>query len=785
MFATPRSKYFFVFVTSLVFVFTSTLLFSQNTVTADVVALDQPWMFNRLGTAQPTGMIFALKRDVVAIDIRKGLVPGNVKLREGKRPRPLVLRANEGDNLVINFTNLLTPFNQSQAFKPYSPLPDSTLILNQKEVNQIYPATRWAGLHIMGVEMESSILSDGSWVGSNGNSLVPPIRGKNTITYSVICPKEGSYLLYSTAANVAEANLNGAQIANGLFGCLAVEPLNAEWYRSQVTQADLWNATRFYMTESGKRINKSNPTADGLNPPGFPIINYDTIISGTPVLKMYTEDASGNRTLVYSDLTAIITGPSTGSDPYHWSTSNRSAVFDSVWVTPDRRRPFREFAIHYHEATLAVQAFPIFYDGSAAVVDLLKGGPDNFAINYGTGGIGAEIYANRIGVGPMADCVDCAYEEFFLSAWAVGDPAMVVDVPANASGKSDEEVNLTLNNDLIYMQLKDSANANVKIDTSAKAKRVLYPDDPSNVYNSYMSDHLKFRLNHGGAGITHVHHQHQHQWLHTPNDDDGHYLDSQTLNPGTSYTLEMVHHGSGNLNRSVGDQIFHCHFYPHFAQGMWGMWRVHDVLELGTVLKDGIPVSGSRALPDYEIKTGTPIPAIVPIPSLAMAPLPAKVSIVDGQVVVEDTTIHKNPGFPFFIPGIAGKRPPHPPLDFAEGTLFNTSLKPIGVGLQDGGLPRGVIADGVVLFENHTGYDWTKLIDSLTYIELPHKGTPIEQIAMRAHATLNHPTRTPDGKRATFLLNGKKAVSGAPYANPYVNAESVVKLKNPAQRTKN
>jgi len=52
-----------------------------------------------------------------------------------------------------------------------------------------------------------------------------------------------------------------------------------------------------------------------------------------------------------------------------------------------------------------------------------------FAINYGTGGIGAEVYANRIGVGPMGPCVDCKFEEFFLSAWSVGDPAMLVDRP--------------------------------------------------------------------------------------------------------------------------------------------------------------------------------------------------------------------------------------------------------------------------------------------------------------------------------------------------------------------
>ena len=46
--------------------------------------------------------------------------------------------------------------------------------------------------------------------------------------------------------------------------------------------------------------------------------------------------------------------------------------------------------------------------------------------------------------------------------------------------------------------------------------------------------------------------------------------------------------GSGNVNQTVGDSIFHCHFYPHFAGGMWSMWRVHDVYETGTLLgKDG------------------------------------------------------------------------------------------------------------------------------------------------------------------------------------------------------
>src|SRR5262249_52881617 len=206
-------------------------------------------------------------------------------------------------------------------------------------------------------------------------------------------------------------------------------------------------------------------------------------------------------------------------------------------------------------------------------------------------------------------------------------------------------------------------------------------------------------------------------------------LDSQMLSPGASYTLEMVYNGSGNRNKVVGDSIFHCHFYPHFAAGMWAMWRTHDTFESGTFVypkgttiggKDvsGQVVPGSRALPDGEIEGGSPTPAIVPMPTISMAPLPAYAQIqhgvpvdgtptqLGGQVVIGGTCQNnkingldviggctngahvngtvlnsqfngtvmtgqfqpsktvENPGFPFFIPGIAGARAPHPPLDF-------------------------------------------------------------------------------------------------------------------------
>ena len=80
-----------------------------TTVTANVVAFDQIITYNRYGSFDPGGMMFALKRDVVPIIAANGLTAGNVQLRGNKRPRPIVLRVNEGDCLLVNFTNWLDP----------------------------------------------------------------------------------------------------------------------------------------------------------------------------------------------------------------------------------------------------------------------------------------------------------------------------------------------------------------------------------------------------------------------------------------------------------------------------------------------------------------------------------------------------------------------------------------------------------------------------------------------------------------------------------------------------
>ncbi len=167
-------------------------------IVANVVALDQPLIYNRLGAITPGGMIYALRRDVVNKDTglteAEGgvLEPGLVMLRPDKRPRPLTLRTNAGDKLQINFQNLLNP--EPLLGPPPPPDPAHPELTGQPVLLQ--PATRNIGIHVLGMQLVNSILDDGSNVGENDSSLVAP---GGQITYTLHADREGTYLLQNTA----------------------------------------------------------------------------------------------------------------------------------------------------------------------------------------------------------------------------------------------------------------------------------------------------------------------------------------------------------------------------------------------------------------------------------------------------------------------------------------------------------------------------------------------------------------------------------------------------------
>lgn len=186
---------------------------------------------------------------------------------------------------------------------------------------------------------------------------------------------------------------------------------------------------------------------------------------------------------------------------------------------------------------------------------------------------------------------------------------------------------------------------------------------PSNsAFKSICGDQIKWKLIHAGIKETHVFHFHNHQWRLEPEDQKSTLIDSISFSPQQCIEFTPVF-GAGSLTKTIGDVIWHCHLYPHFMQGMWGLMRILDKLENGT-----------RKLPDGSIS-----PRLVPLP--------------DREPPNEPDEIH--PGFPNFILGESGKKATKPPLgiigeeersptvleranfveDYAPGELYSKTFK--------------------------------------------------------------------------------------------------------------
>jgi hypothetical protein len=677
----------------------TTLPQPPRTIHAEVVALEQPIVYNRFGSMNPYGMLYALKQDVVSKDgapIGAETRPGQVRLADGKRPRPLVLRVNPGDTLVVHLTNMLSPDQPDLSSTvwpaPYTNLNEQELpgaeepeplgppiigrparegcgsaLATQRPPNPAdrrndWPRTRCVSITISGLTP----------AGDGGDPLVTGLVGiepGKTATYrwNISRDAEPSTHLFFSNAAPSGGEGDGGSLVHGLFGALHIEPKNSKWYRSEASAED-------FATARNKHI-------------GAAFLDYDAARKdGTPILHMLRQRGPQDYDLVYGNLNAIIVDQKYTDSP-----------------------AFREFTAIFHDE------LKTFYRDEFTLLETefsLAGIRDGFGINYGASGMGTILLANRLGIGPSKGCVECAYEEFFLESWANGDPALLAQ----------------------------------------------YADDPSNVHHSYLNDRVEFRNLHAGPKETHVFHLHAHQWLAQQHDGTGTYLDSQTIAPQQGFIYPIYYGGSGNRNQTVGDSIFHCHLYPHFAQGMWELWRVHDVLEDGTRrLPDGETGNGTDPLTGITAPSaGTPIPALIPLPRQAMPPMP-------------EYGPGKNPGYPFFIPGKPGHRAPQPPMDM----------------VRDGGLPRHIVTGGTRTVSHVSHGDATTMgpkdvlrralatgdlstaLESAHINILPKDGDPLEQAAMAFHAKPDgHVSRTPEGVPATYRVNGRAPQPGAPFADP-------------------
>ncbi|TCN27819.1 multicopper oxidase domain-containing protein [Mesobacillus foraminis] len=162
----------------------------------------------------------------------------------------------------------------------------------------------------------------------------------------------------------------------------------------------------------------------------------------------------------------------------------------------------------------------------------------------------------------------------------------------------------------------------------------VFGDPATPILRGYRGDPAVIRLIHGASKETHVFHYHVHQWLRDPSNERSEVIDAQSISPQSHYDVWPLY-GLGSLQGAIGDVIIHCHLYPHFAAGMWGINRIFDTLQDGSqCYPNGIPIAPLQPLPDR--------------------PCPPKPTV-------------ERPGFPNFIPGKVGCKAPRPPLGIVGG----------------------------------------------------------------------------------------------------------------------
>ena len=287
--------------------------------------------------------------------------------------------------------------------------------------------------------------------------------------------------------------------------------------------------------------------------------------------------------------------------------------------------------------------------------------PERFSFNYGS-----EAEYKRIEYKPEW-CADCVGEETGLSSWTYGDPATVklasgsgpwLPVQPDYAGADP----LARPGGLPAVNVEDCGLMLTNEPTETRSTSCF----TANVARAYQGDPVKIRFGHAGVFETHVFHLHAHTWAAEP-DDNGPAgsippkptpsnqprattIDSQTYSPWAAFTADLNYGGGARIG-TVGDSIFHCHLYPHFAAGFWSLLRVHDAHEDGTnATPDGHLVTSWVALED--IGAGiVPVAATVP---------PAK-----------NDPSFDFPGYPRFIPGQFGWRAPQP-----VGGVFQRQFDP-------------------------------------------------------------------------------------------------------------
>ena len=149
--------------------------------------------------------------------------------------------------------------------------------------------------------------------------------------------------------------------------------------------------------------------------------------AGLPILNMLNGTA-----IVHTEIDGLVAGPNAdGSFGEHLPAGARASATRRC---PTASSPSATSLPCGTTRWRTRQAFPGFFRDDPVFRYVLAGVGDIFMINYSSGGIGSEIIANRLGVGPMHDCLDSPTKSS-SSPSTVGEVAQLVDIRRTSASR--------------------------------------------------------------------------------------------------------------------------------------------------------------------------------------------------------------------------------------------------------------------------------------------------------------------------------------------------------------
>ena len=450
---------------------------------------------------------------------------GHVALRPDKRPRPLILRMNVRI-LTISFQNLLNPARGNDNHRSRA--------------------------------MSDCMSRACSW------SLPSPMTAPTSAPMRAASAAPGQEALLQTLCRAGErisaiARLTdrragrGGALAFGLFGAVNVEPVGAEYYRSELTNADLRIATV------------------GTSPTGQPLLNYDAVYpvghpqAGAPVLKI----------LQGSEIVVPISTPS--------SPARRAAISQrDIPAQPDPGAERQRAAGAGTALASARRAIPRVlgrlprrdFRGSG-LPRLLQRPRFDHTLGRGCRRFRHQLRHRR------HRRRDPGQPPRRRPEWRRAPSASTRSSSSPPGRSAIRRWSSTCRPTRPARISRQGRRPPAAAPSGRKATKAFYPDDPSNVHHSYISDHVKFRMLHAGPKEHHIHHLHAHQWLYTPDSEKSSYLDSQAIGPGSASPPRSPTTAAATATRLSATRSSTATSIRTSPRACGSCGAVHDIFESG------------------------------------------------------------------------------------------------------------------------------------------------------------------------------------------------------------